>query len=90
MDPIDQYVPVTQAKAGLLDLVRKAREHDRTIAITRNGVPEAVLMSHERFDGLLETLAIFADDSAMASIRRSLDQAGQGQWIDASELLNDD
>jgi len=45
MQPIDQFVPVTRAKASLLDLVRQAKEHDRTIAITRNGVPEVVMIS---------------------------------------------
>ena len=90
MQSIDQYVPVTQAKASLLELVRKAKEHDRTIAITRNGVPEVVLMSLERFDGILETIEILADDQTMAAIRRSMAQAEAGQWIEASELLSDD
>jgi antitoxin YefM len=90
MQPIDQFVPVTRAKASLLDLVRKAKEHDRTIAITRNGVPEVVMISLERFDGMLETIEILADDKAMASLRRSMAQAEAGQWIEASELLCDD
>ncbi len=90
MQPIDQFVPVTRAKASLLDLVRKAREQDRTIAITRNGVPEVVLMSLERFDGMLETIEILADHQTTASLRRSMAQAEAGQWIDASELLRDD
>ena len=90
MQPIDQFVPVTRAKASLLDLVRKSKEQDRTIAITRNGVPEVVMMSLDRFDGLLETIDILADDQAMASIRKSMAQVEAGQWIEASELLGDD
>jgi antitoxin YefM len=90
MQNIDQYIPVTRAKASLLNLVRKAKDQDHTIAITRNGVPEVVLMSLERFDGMLETIDILADDRSMASIRRSIAQAEAGQWIEASELLRDD
>jgi prevent-host-death family protein len=90
MQPIDQFIPVTRAKASLLDLVRKAREQDRTIAITRNGVPEVVLMSLERFDGMLETIEILADHQTTVSLRRSMAQAEAGQWIEGSDLLRDD
>ena len=44
---IDSYVPVSKAKANLLDMVRVLRDSQDTIAITRNGVPEAVLISME-------------------------------------------
>jgi len=90
MQTIDQYVPVTRAKASLLDLVRKAKDQDHTIAITRNGVPEVVLMSLERFDGMLETIEILADHQTTTSLRRSMAQAEAGQWIEGSELLRDD
>ena len=45
MKTIHQYVPVTRAKTMLLDLVRKIKDSDETIAITKNGVPEVVLIS---------------------------------------------
>jgi PHD/YefM family antitoxin component YafN of YafNO toxin-antitoxin module len=47
-------------------------------------------MSLERFDGMLETIDILADDRSMASIRRSIAQAEAGRWIEAAELLGDD
>ena len=56
MQTIQQYVPVTRAKTMLLDLVRKIKDSDETIAITKNGVPEVVLISMNTFIGLLETL----------------------------------
>jgi hypothetical protein len=34
--------------------------HD-TIAITKNGVPEAVMLSMKKFEGLLETIDLLAD-----------------------------
>ena len=66
MHPIDQYVPITHAKASLLELVRRIKDHDNAIAITRKGVPEAVMISLDRFDGLLETIEILTDEKAMA------------------------
>ena len=72
MQPIQQYIPITKAKSMLLDLVRKITASDDTIAMTTNGVPEAVLISMKKFQGLLETLDILSDEKAMASIRKSI------------------
>ena len=82
-----QYIPVTRAKALLLDLVRKIKGSDDTIAITRNGVPEAVLISINKFQGLLETIEILSDEKAMASIRRSIKEADKGKWLDFDEVF---
>ena len=87
MQPIQQYVPVTKAKNILLDLVRKIAVSDDTIAITKNGVPEAVLISMNKFEGLLETLDILSDEKAMASIKKSIRQADKGEWIDFDEIF---
>ena len=89
MEPIQDYIPVTKAKAALLDLIRQIEHSDQTIAITKNGVPEAVLMSMRKFRGLLETLEILSDKNAMKSIRRSIGEAKKGKWVDAREVLGE-
>lgn len=43
MQIIQDYVPSTQVKSRLLDMVRSLHQTDNAIAITKNGVPEAVL-----------------------------------------------
>ncbi len=58
MQTIQDYVPITQAKNRLLDMVRAIHDTDNAIAITKNGVPEAVLISIEKFEVLLETIEI--------------------------------
>jgi antitoxin YefM len=87
MDVIREYVPVTRAKTSLLDLIRKIENSDDTIAITKNGVPEAVLMSMRKFWGLLETLEILSDEKAMKSIRKSISEAQKGKWINVDEVM---
>jgi len=49
-----QYIPITSAKNLLPDLVKKIKASDNTIAITKNGMPEAVLISMKRFEELLQ------------------------------------
>lgn len=68
---IDSYVPVTKAKALFLDMIRMIDDQENTIAITRNGVPRAVLMSMEQYEGMRETMTVLGDTEMMRQIRDS-------------------
>ena len=87
MRTIKEYIPVTKAKANLLDLVRKIKDSDDTIAITKNGMPEVVLISMNKYQGLLETMDILSDEKAMKSIRKSIREAEKGMWVDFDEVI---
>jgi antitoxin YefM len=87
MQTIKEYIPVTKAKANLLDLVRKIKDSDDTIAITKNGIPEVILISMNKFQGLLETMDILSDEKAMKSIRKSIREAEKGMWVDFDEVI---
>ena len=84
----NQYIPVTHAKAMLLDLIRKIKDTDDTIAITRNGIPEAVLLSVDKYQGLLETLEILSDPETIISLRKSIRQGDKGRWVDFESVFS--
>ena len=87
MKEVDRFIPITEAKNQLLDLVRDLQAKDDIVAITKNGVPAAVLLSVERFEGFLETIDILSDERAMRSLRRSLREAGAGRWLRHDEVF---
>jgi len=87
---IQDYIPVTKAKSTFLDLIRKIEASDDAIAITKNGVPEAVLLSMKKFQSLLETLEILSDEKAMKSIRKSIMEANRGKWLDFDEVFGNE
>jgi antitoxin YefM len=87
MKEVDRFIPVTEAKNRLLDLVRDLQTKDDIVAITKNGVPAAVLLSVEKFEGFLETIDILSDERAMRSLRRSLREAGAGRWLRHDEVF---
>jgi antitoxin YefM len=89
MQIIQDYIPITKAKASFLDIIRKIEGSDDAIAITKNGVPEAVLLSMKKFESLLETLEILSDEKAMKSIKRSIKEAQQGKWVDFDEVFSE-
>jgi antitoxin YefM len=70
---IDTYIPVTRAKTKLLDMIRMLDTEGSTVAITRNGVPKAVLMSMDQYEAMQETMTVLGDRDMMDQIRRSLD-----------------
>ncbi|MBW1979566.1 MAG: hypothetical protein JRI79_16655 [Deltaproteobacteria bacterium] len=46
-------------------------------------------MSMEKFNGLLETLDILSDEKAMKSIRKSIQEAQNGEWIGFDEVFSE-
>jgi len=86
---IQDYIPVTKAKSKLLEIIRKIESSDDTVAITKNGVPEAVLLSMSKFEGLVETLEILSDEVAMKSVRKSIKEGRGGKWLDFDEVFGE-
>jgi antitoxin YefM len=87
MQQVDTYVSVTDAKKRLLDIVRQLGKGNGIVAITRDGIPAAVLLSMRQFEELTETLEILSDAKVMSSLRRSLKQAGRGKWVRQEEVF---
>jgi antitoxin YefM len=87
MQIIQDYIPITKAKSDLLNLIRKIEDSDDALAITKNGVPEAVLISMKKFKGLIETIDILSDEKAMKSLRKSISEANQGKWVEFDEVF---
>jgi len=87
MQTIHSYVPITRAKNEFLDMVRSLKETDDAIAITKNGVPEAVLVSMEKFEGLLETIELLADSEARKILDQSREDVRQGRLVDMETVF---
>ena len=86
--PIDSYIAVTKAKAKLLDMIRNIDDRDDTIAITKNGIPKAVIMSMEQYEAMCETMAIMADENMMKQMRTSIkDMQEKKPLVDLEDLL---
>jgi antitoxin YefM len=87
MAEINKYVPITKAKNDLLELVREVEKEYSTIAVTKKGVPAAVILSMETFEGLIETLDILSDEATMRSLKKSIRQARAGRWVSYEDVF---
>ncbi len=78
-------LPISEVKTKLPSLVRGVAERDDEIVITRNGRPEAILLSMNEYDGLQETLDILSNPKLMAQIRKNIayfKRGGRGYTIE--------
>jgi antitoxin YefM len=78
---------ISKAKADLLDIIRRLENFDDAVAVTKNGVPAAVILSAEKYEGLLETLDILSDEKTMRSLRTSIGQPRREKWLKYEEVF---
>ncbi len=88
MSDISRYIPITTAKNNLLELIRQVERLDESVAITKNGIPTAILLSMEKYTGLLETLNILSDQETAKSLRTSIRQGRKGKWVRHDEVFH--
>jgi len=87
MNEISKYVSITKAKNDLLELIRQVELVDESVAVTKNGVPAAVILSMEKYTGMLETIDILSDEDTAKSLRTSMRQARKGKWLRTDEVF---
>ena len=73
-----ETVSMTELRPRLSELLSRAREHFDRFIITRRGRAEAVLLSADEFEGLLETLEIISDKSLVKRLIEADEQLSRG------------
>jgi prevent-host-death family protein len=81
MPQIDKFLSVSEAENKLLGLIRRMKHKQEVVGITHGGIPSAVLLSMDQFEGIMEMIEILSDQKSMRALRRSLKQAEKGQWV---------
>ena len=71
MDYIEKILPITKVKKEFLDVIKEMTADESTITVTKNGMPVSVMMTPERYEGLLETIEILADPNILKAFKPS-------------------
>jgi len=80
-------IPLADAKARLSAVLDEVRDTHERVVITRNGRPEAVIMSVSDLEALEETLDLLSTPDAVDEIRQAEADIAAGHGVDADELL---
>ena len=86
MDEIQKILPVTKVKRELLDILRVMEDEYSTITVTRNGEPVAIMMTPDRYEGLLETIEILSDSKILRALKSSKKDFMSGKSYTHSEV----
>ncbi|MEU4230801.1 type II toxin-antitoxin system Phd/YefM family antitoxin [Nonomuraea sp. NPDC026600] len=79
-------IPLADAKARLSAVLDEVRDTHERVVITRNGRPEAVIMSVSDLEALEETLDLLSTPEALQEIREAEAEIARGEAIGAQEL----
>lgn len=79
-------IPLADAKAHLSAVLDEVRDTHERVVITRNGRPEAVIMSVADLEALEETLDVLSTPGALDDIRAAEGEIARGEAIGADDL----
>jgi prevent-host-death family protein len=79
-------IPLADAKARLSAVLDEVRDTHERVVITRNGRPEAVIMSVSDLESLEETLDLLSTPGALDEIRAAEAEIAHGEATGADEL----
>ncbi len=80
-------LPITEARNNFLGLVRNAKNVLERVIITKNGKPEAVLLSYDEYEGWLETIEITKDPELMKGIAKAKADIKAGRLYAYNDVL---
>jgi len=79
-------IPLADAKARLSALLDEMRDTHERVVITRNGRPEAVLISVSDLEALEDTLDLLSTPGAVDEIQAAEAEIARGEAVGADEL----
>jgi len=82
---MDYIMPISEVRGKLPELIKKIACMGKHLIITRNGKPEAVVLSPEE----LETLEIKADQKLLRSIMRAEEDIRKGNLYSHEDVFED-
>lgn len=81
-----RFIPFTEARARLTELLDDVEATHEHLVITRKGRPAAVVISTEEWEALEETLEILQDEETLAALRESEEDVKAGRLFSLDEV----
>ena len=69
--PPSSTSPLTEVRSNLSEVIDEVARTGGEVVITKHGRPVAVLLAHDEYESLIETINILSDDETMAAIAES-------------------
>ncbi len=73
---------LTKARERFSEMVDEVSTTGTELVITKHGRPVAVLIGHDEYEGLVETLNILSDPDTMAAVEEAEADIAAGRLVD--------
>ncbi|MDO8582046.1 MAG: type II toxin-antitoxin system Phd/YefM family antitoxin [bacterium] len=86
----NKTISITNARPKLFDIAEAVQKPDNHYTLSIGGEPKVVMMSHEEYTSLMETMELLSNPKAMASIKKAEEEYSKGEyvsWQEAKKLL---
>ena len=77
---LQSFINATEVRKSFFELLEKVGQGPYAINITVKGVPKAIMMSKEEFEGWMATIETLSDPELMRSIRESEKDLKTGRY----------
>lgn len=74
--------PLSDVRSRLSEIVEEAASTGSDFVITRHGRPAAVIVGHEEYESMIETLNILSDPETMAAIAEAEADLAAGELVE--------
>jgi antitoxin YefM len=81
-----KIIPLTKVKRNLLDIIKEIGIEDTTITVTKNGVPVGIMMTPDRYEGLLETIEVLGNREVVKAMAASAKDFKAGRVHDHDDV----
>lgn len=83
----NQTITVAQAKRSFFDLISRARDRMEKFILTSNGKPEAILMSYEEYEDLIEDMELLSNPDKVREIKEISEAMDRGEYATYEEVF---
>ena len=81
-----KIMTATEFRKELFNVIKHLQKSDNEITITVDGQPSLVVMSFEKYDGLIETLDIMSNPQMVKDIEEGIKDIEEGRIVSWEEL----
>ncbi|MFC1780589.1 type II toxin-antitoxin system Phd/YefM family antitoxin [Patescibacteria group bacterium] len=83
-------IPATKARSKFFKILEEIDEPNKTITITLDGLPKAVILSFDEYESYLETLEILRDTRLIEELKKAEKEFQKKEFVTLEKILKEE
>lgn len=85
----EKIISITNGRRNLFKIAEEVQLPNTFYKLTVDGSPKIVMMSHDEFQSIMETLEILSDPKIMNDLKKSEEDFKKGNYVSLEEIKRD-